>query len=114
MSTADLLDRVLACASDVDHALLLASELGWGVYCAEGPARTGGQHWLMLRGPAGEYVTAQAMPEIVTGPCYANAGHQSFYGALVLALLRGVLAAKQRPEDVAEYRRMDRGKGKRK
>lgn len=84
----DLLDRYLDAAPDLDTALDLAERLGWSIWQVDGSRN--GAVWVMLRGPAQDYVAAFQMPTVANGPIYSNATFRSLYGAVLLALLRGL------------------------
>lgn len=99
-NTAELLDRVLAAAPDIDHALELAERLGWRLLRVD----YSGAYWVMMRGPVGPCVSLlQHKPEVRHDHRHANATFRSLYGAIVLALVRGLAGALEMDATVSGF-----------
>lgn len=99
----DVLDRVLSYADSLDTAIELSEALGWTVYLVDGPQRKGGSFFVMLRGRPGPVLLHHAVPDVVTQERYTNATFHSLYGAVLLALVRGLAWERQASVDAAAF-----------
>lgn len=100
-----LLDGVLDAASDIELALDLAERLGWQLYHVDTNQPWSGAYFVMLVGSPGPCINlSQHKPEIHVHRRYSNATFKSFYGAVVLALLRGLAGERQMDVDVAKFK----------
>jgi hypothetical protein len=104
-----LLDQVLEGAPDLELALDLAEQLGWRLYQVSVDPPWGGRYFVMLCGPVGPCVNFNwHKPEVEQRHRYSNATFKSLYGAVLIALLRGLHWERHCDLEVERFRQISR------